>query len=115
MDTKDARFAFGGKQSGMTKEHTMGKLYIRVKKDGFLYGYNAILAENPDCEVITEREAFPERFVPTHAADRVGGPEKGKRTAKHKAALDLSTVDVPEAPLYTPPELAEDAARNLPI
>lgn len=92
----------------------MSKMYIRVKKDGFLYDYNEILAKNPACEVIPEEVAFPERFVPEHVAERVEAPEKPKRTVKRKAALDLTTADIPEAPPYTSPELAEEAARGMP-
>jgi hypothetical protein len=92
----------------------MSKMYIRVKKDGFIYDYNEILAKNPACEVIPEEVAFPERFVPEHVAERVGAPEKPKRTVKRKAALDLTTADIPEAPPYTSPELAEEAARGMP-
>lgn len=92
----------------------MSKMYIRVKKDGFVYDYNEILAKNPACEVITEQEAFPERFVPAHVADRVETPENPKRTTKRKAALDLSTADIPEAPPYNSPELAAEASKGLP-
>lgn len=92
----------------------MSKMYIRVKKDGFLYDYNEILAKNPACEVITEQEAFPERFVPAHVADRVGTPKNPKRATKRKAALDLTTADIPEAPPYTSPELAAEASKGLP-
>ena len=92
----------------------MSKMYIRVKKDGFLYDYNEILAKNPACEVVTEQEAFPERFVPAHVADRVGTPENPKRATKRKAALDLTTADIPEAPPYTSPELAAEASKGLP-
>ena len=92
----------------------MSKMYIRVKKDGFLYDYNEILAKNPACEVITEQEAFPERFVPTHVADRVETPGNPKRATKRKAALDLTTADIPEAPPYTSPELAAEASKGLP-
>ena len=92
----------------------MSNMYIRVKKDGFLYDYNEILAKNPGCEVITEQEAFPERFVPAHVADRVGTPENPKRATKRKAALDLTTADIPEAPPYTSPELAAEASKGLP-
>lgn len=95
----------------------MSKMYIRVKKDGFLYDYNEILAKNPACEVITEQEAFPERFVPAHVADRVEVPEvpeKPKRVVRRKAALDLTTADIPEAPPYTSPELAAEASKGLP-
>lgn len=92
----------------------MSKMYIRVKKDGFLYDYNEILAKNPACEVITEQEAFPERFVPAHVAGRVGTPENPKRATRRKAALDLTTADIPEAPPYTSPELAAEASKGLP-
>lgn len=92
----------------------MSKMYIRVKKDGFLYDYNEILAKNPACEVITEQEAFPERFIPEHVADRVETPENPKRATKRKAALDLTTADIPEAPPYTSPELAAEASKGLP-
>lgn len=95
----------------------MSTMYIRVKKDGFIYDYNEILAKNPGCEVIPEEVAFPERFVPEHALDRVEPVEevaKPKATRKKKAALDLSTADIPEPPPYTSPELAEEAARGMP-
>lgn len=34
------------------------KRYLRNKNDGFIYGYNEILAANPDIEEVTEAEAF---------------------------------------------------------
>lgn len=82
----------------------MSTMYIRVKKDGFIYDYNEILAKNPDCEIVPEEIAYPERFMP---------PEAPKRK-KRGAALDLSTADIPESPPYTSPELAEEASRGLP-
>jgi hypothetical protein len=36
----------------------MTKRYLRNKNDGFIYGYNEILAANPDVEEVTEAEAF---------------------------------------------------------
>lgn len=60
------------------------KLYIRVRKDGFIYDYNERMAKNPACEVITEEQAYPERFIPAAAKGRV-------------VKLDLTT-DVPEQP-----------------
>lgn len=85
----------------------MSKMYIRVRKDGFLYEYNETLAQNPLCEVIPEEIAFPERFIPAHAVERT--------TRKSKLSkIDLATVDIPEPPEYTPPELAEEAARGMP-
>jgi hypothetical protein len=95
----------------------MSTMFIRVKKDGFIYDYNPILAKNPDCEVVPEEIAYPERFVPPHVAERVAAamPEqKPKAARKPKAALDLTTADIPEAPAYTSAELAADASRGLP-
>lgn len=91
----------------------MSKMYIRVRKDGFIYDYNEILAKNPECEVIPEEIAYPERFIPPAATQRV---EEAAKPAgrKKKGALDLSTADIPEAPPYTSPELAEEASRGLP-
>jgi hypothetical protein len=91
----------------------MSKMYIRVRKDGFIYDYNEILAKNPECEVIPEEIAYPERFIPPAAAQRVAETMKPVGRKK-KGALDLSTADIPEAPPYTPPELAGEASRGLP-
>jgi hypothetical protein len=83
-------------------------MYIRVKGDGFIYDYDEILAKNPECEVIPEEIAYPERFMPQEAPQRVAAVRK-----KRNAALDLGTADIPEAPTYTPPELAAEASRGL--
>lgn len=94
----------------------MSTMYIRVLRDGFILDYNEILAKNPECEVVSEEVAFPERFVPAHVAERVEEvvEPKAKATRKTKAALDLTTADIPEPPAYTPEELAADASRGLP-
>ena len=71
----------------------MSKMYIRVKADGFIYDFNPILAKNPDCEVVPEEIAYPERFIPPAAVQRVA--EAAKVTGrKKKGALDLSTDDI---------------------
>ena len=98
------------------KEIYMSKMFIRVKKDGFIYDYNPILAKNPECEVIPEEIAYPERFIPKHveieaAPTPVVKPKAGRPP---KAPLDLSTADIPVPPPYTPPELAANASRGLP-
>lgn len=88
-------------------------MFIRVKSDGFIYDYNPILAKNPDCEVVSEEVAYPERFIPPAVVQRV--EEAVKSTGrKKKGALDLTTADIPEAPAYTSAELAADASRGLP-
>lgn len=120
----------------------MSTMWIRVKKDGFLYPYDDILAKNPDCEVIPEEVAFPQKFItpevqeaieryavvndtPAPAPEPEPEPEPEPTLApvaakrprgrpKKAAALDLGTDDIPEPPQYTPPELAAEAARGLP-
>jgi hypothetical protein len=79
-------------------------MFIRVRKDGTIYDYNEILAKNPDCEVIPEEIAFPERFI----------PEAAKTKPRRKSALDLATADIPEPPVYTSSELAAEAAHGMP-
>jgi len=92
----------------------MSKMYIRVKKDGFIYEFNEILAKNPECEVIAEEVAYPERFVPAHVIERVIPPKMQVARKGRKGALNLSTDDIPERPAYTAPELAADASRGMP-
>lgn len=84
--------------------------YLRNKNDGFIYGWNPILAANPLCEEVTEEEAFPERFVKPEQVERV----KRTRTKTKTKALDLSTDDIADEPKYTAPEIEADASRNLP-
>jgi hypothetical protein len=85
------------------------KLYIRVKRDGFIYEFSDILAKNPSCEVVTEEEAYPERFITPEVEEVITA-----KRSKKKPALDLTTVDIPEPPEVTSPELAADAAKGLP-
>lgn len=95
----------------------MSKMYIRVKKDGFIYDYNEIMAANPACEVVPEEVLYPERFVPEHLTGRIEPPQeqaKPKVGRPKRKALDLSTADIPEPPTYTAPELAADASRGMP-
>jgi hypothetical protein len=109
------------------------KLYIRVKKDGFIYDHSERLAVHPDCEVITEAQAFPERFITPAVEDRIAvivstkrpNTRTGAKGAKGAKAveppvfdavslgLDLST-DISEEPVYTDPELAAEAGRGWP-
>ena len=89
------------------------KLYIRVRKDGFVYEYNERLAVHPECEVITEKEAYPERFITPEVEAKIEELTKPKRVRKARKGLDLST-DIPDEPVYTDPELAAEAARGWP-
>jgi len=77
--------------------------FLRNKKDGFIYDWNPILAENVMCEEVTEEEAFPEKFIP-------------KKQKGRKSDLDLTTPDeaIPEAPPVTNEEVNAEASRGLP-
>jgi len=91
----------------------MSKMFIRVKADGFIYDFNPILAKNPECEVISEEVAYPERFIPPAVVQQIAEGDK-PTVRKKRGTLDLTTAEIPEAPPYTPPELAEEAARGMP-
>lgn len=84
--------------------------YLRNKVDGFIYGWNPILATNPKCEEVTEEEAFPEKFVRPEQVEKV----KKTRAQRKTKPLDLSTDDTVENPQYVAPEIEQDASRNLP-
>lgn len=84
--------------------------YLRNKKDGFIYGWNEILSKNPLCEEVTEEEAFPERFIKSKQIERV----KQTRAKTKTKALDLSTDDIQEEPMYVAPEIEADASKDLP-
>jgi hypothetical protein len=87
----------------------MSEMYIRVKKDGFIYPYNEILAKNAGCEVVPEEIAYPERFVVPEVVEKVAKTRK-----KRGYGLTLSTEDVPEEPAYNNVEVNVDASRKLP-
>lgn len=82
--------------------------YLRNTKDGTIYEWHPILADNPLCEEVTEEQAFPEKFVKAETVKKV------KKAQERKGALDLSTADIPEEQPYTSPELAAEASKGLP-
>jgi hypothetical protein len=88
----------------------MNKMFLRNKKDGFIYGWNEILANNPLCEPVTEEEAFPERFVKPEQIAKV----KKSRSRRKGKPLDLSTDDIGEELKYTAPEIEAEASKGLP-
>jgi hypothetical protein len=88
----------------------MTKKYLRNKVDGFIYGWNPILAKNPKCEEVTEEEAFPDRFVNPEQVEAV----KTTRAKRKTKALDLSTDDIQDEPRYVAPEIEADASKDLP-
>jgi len=84
--------------------------YLRNIKDGFIYGWNPILAKNALCEEVTEEEAFPERFIKPAQVARV----KKTRAKTKTKALNLSTDDIQDEPKYVAPEIEADASKDLP-
>ena len=78
----------------------MAGRWLKNIVDGEIYEWDAILAENPKTEEVTEEEAFPEKFIP-------------KKQKGRKAKVDLTTEE-PKQPDNTPEELAEEASRGLP-
>lgn len=89
----------------------MSTMYIRVKKDGTIYPYDAILAKNPGCEVLPEELVYPERFVKPEVVEKVK-----KTRAKRKTNLSetLVTEEPEEAPEYRNLDIDVDASRKLP-
>lgn len=74
--------------------------FLRNKKDGFIYDWNPILAENPLCEEVTEEQAYPEKFVPAK--------QKGRKTG-----LALETKDIPEEPVQGNEDLNLEVSKGL--
>lgn len=76
------------------------KKYIRSKVNGIIFDYDARLVGNPNAEIITEAEAYPERFRPA---------ELEKHTAKVSIQVP---VEVTEAPNEAPDALRAEATER---
>lgn len=76
----------------------MAVRYLR-DKSGFIYEWNEILAKNPDCEEVSEQEAYPENFIP-------------KTQKNRKSELSLATEDIPQAPEGNE-ELNQEASKGI--
>jgi hypothetical protein len=80
--------------------------WLRHVDDGQIFHYTDTLAKNPKVEEVTEKEAFPERFMT-------------KKQKNRKSELDLSTdpkkVEKAKKPKKkTKAALASDASKGLP-
>lgn len=82
--------------------------WLRHRQHGTIYGWDPILAANPKVEEVTEQEAFPEKFITPHVEQQI------KKARGRPKKLDLTTIDIPEKPVYTNPVLNADASRRLP-
>ena len=74
--------------------------WLRNIKDGEIYGWDEILAENPLTEEVTEEQAFPEKFIPKK--------QKGRKTK-----VKLKTEVIPEDEKAVNMELAEEATKGI--
>jgi len=81
-------------------EIKMAGRWLRNTKDGEIYGWNQILADNPLTEEVTEEQAFPEKFLPKK--------QKGRKTK-----VNLKTEVIPEEEKAVNIELAEEATKGL--
>jgi hypothetical protein len=86
--------------------------YLRNRRDGWIFEWDAILARNPAVEEVTEQEAYPERFIPTEIVEKV--EKRRGRKRKEEEQVTLWTDDIPEAPGYNNPELNAEASKGLP-
>ncbi len=78
----------------------MAGRWLRNIKDGEIYGWDEILAENPLTEEVTEEQAFPEKFIPKK--------QKGRKTK-----VKLKTEVIPEDEKAVNMELAEEATKGI--
>ena len=77
----------------------MAGRWLRNKKDGEIYGWNEILADNPLTEEVTEEQAFPEKFMT-------------KEQKSRKPKVNLKTKNIPTKKV-SKVELEEEATRNI--
>lgn len=80
--------------------------YLRSRFNGDIYEWNEQLAAHPQCEEITEKQAYPERFIPKKEVEAKGKPGRPRKGL----SLDTAIVEVDT----TPPELAKQAASGWP-
>lgn len=88
------------------------RLYLRSKVDGFIFGYSQYLLDNPDLEVITEAQAYPERHVPQHVEDAKAKAKPLKAPVPLAAGITPETGTEKEAD--TDPALAKQAGKGWP-
>lgn len=63
-------------------------MYLKAKTNGIVQEYNELLAAHEDWKLITEQEAFPERFAPVDLAAR----EKKVDLTIDEASVTVSNV-----------------------
>ena len=66
------------------------KLFIRSKVNGMILDWSASLARNPSVEVISESEAYPERFIPETFKDYTPPPNEAPLALREEATRRFS-------------------------
>lgn len=89
----------------------MQKRYLKSRRDGWIFDWDAILADNPSLYEVSEQEAYPERFIPEKQVEIV---ETAVKKRKRGSKLSLDTVEEVAEPDLTPIELAIEASRGWP-
>lgn len=75
--------------------------YLRSTTNGFVFEYNERLANLPEWQEVTEKEAFPERFAPVDLATR-----------EQKVVIDVPASIADPPPVVVSPELEAEATRS---
>lgn len=89
------------------------KKYLRHREDGEIMNYSDRLATHPKMEVVTEQEAYPERFVGQPLAARLLVVRATVDTPPTTAAMAVpDEVITPPAETTVTPELMADGARG---
>lgn len=73
--------------------------YMRSKLNGLVFEWNERMVNNPVVEVVSEQEAFPERFIPEAFKD-----------VPQRVSIDIPK-EVVEAPAQVAPELIAEASK----
>jgi len=92
--------------------------YLKSTKDGWIFEWDEILAKRSDLIEISEKEVFPERFIPEKQVEVVENAKKTRKTRTFKfveETQDGFPAVEPEPELdFGMPELAQEASRGWP-
>jgi len=77
------------------------KQFLRSKETGCIFNHSDELARNRDFEVVSEKEAFPEKFAPVDLKER---PKQIDISVPKDAAIE---------PFVETPEMAKDVSRPI--
>jgi hypothetical protein len=89
------------------------KRWLRVKRDGFLYEWDPILANNAACEEVADHVLFPEMYVqnPEPTTQKQRGRPKKDLGAEQLAATAKENENPPP---FSTDEFSTDVGRGWP-